>query len=767
MTAGQPWEDMDSGVIRHAIAPEDLGTATITPDGAFEAGSYASFTLTYTAGVYGIDDSGALRICFRFASDQSDPQFTDPKAPNYTTVEASNGAVLDYRFDPKANVRPWDRTLYIKVVKGYLTEGDRIIVRFGVTDSGSPGMRLQTFCEDTFEFRVLADPIATFNFQPVPEQPKIAIVPGAPARYVAVLPTLRKTGETFALKLKGEDRWGNPSDRCDVTFALRANAAVEGLPETFALTPGQRAFTIEGLSAAAPGDYQIELVGADGEVVAITNPLRIEETPSFRHYWGDLHGQSEETIGTGSARQYFAFARNLAFVDATGHQGNDFQITGEFWGELNRLTAEFDKPDRFVALPGYEWSGNTALGGDRNVFFPDEGRTIRRSSHALIENHTDIETDCVTAGKLFEAFAENEEWDVVCFAHCGGRYADIKLAHDGRFERSVEVHSSWGTFEWLVQDAFEMGYRVGIVANSDGHKGRPGASYPGAGKFGAIGGLTCYLMEGLSRPALLDCLRKRRHYGTTGGPTGRMIIDLRARFEQEGQLYHDDPALFPSQPSHSNTALMGDIVHLTDGGVELDAEIVAAAPIERIDLFNGLDLIETMRPFAENELGSRIRVIWEGAEYRGRFRQVVWDGTARFSEASIREARPINFLNPDKTLEQVDAHSLKWQSLTTGNLGGFEVLLDDGAKGSLQLSTPLVEFDIPLAEIGYDDRIFDESGVLPRFIRAVRLPNDNPYKSFRFSRKMDIRPTGDNPLYIRVSLEDGTRAWTSPIYIYR
>ncbi len=51
MTAGRPWEDMDSGVIRHAMAPEDLGTATITPDCAFEAGSYASFTLTCTAGI--------------------------------------------------------------------------------------------------------------------------------------------------------------------------------------------------------------------------------------------------------------------------------------------------------------------------------------------------------------------------------------------------------------------------------------------------------------------------------------------------------------------------------------------------------------------------------------------------------------------------------------------------------------------------------------------------------------------------------------------
>jgi hypothetical protein len=72
------------------------------------------------------------------------------------------------------------RTLWIKIIKGYLGEGDRIVIRFGVTDHGGPGMRLQAFCEMTCKFRVLVDPIATFNFQPLPVQPMIAIVPGAP-----------------------------------------------------------------------------------------------------------------------------------------------------------------------------------------------------------------------------------------------------------------------------------------------------------------------------------------------------------------------------------------------------------------------------------------------------------------------------------------------------------------------------------------------------------------------------------------------------------
>jgi hypothetical protein len=36
------------------------------------------------------------------------------------------------------------------------------------------------------------------------------------------------------------------------------------------------------------------------------------------------------------------FARDVTFLDAMSHQGNDFQITRPFWETLNRLTAEFN-----------------------------------------------------------------------------------------------------------------------------------------------------------------------------------------------------------------------------------------------------------------------------------------------------------------------------------------------------------------------------------------------------------------------------------------
>ena len=59
--------------------PEHMGSATLAPPGPFVAGSHAELTLTYTAGTFGIDDTGMLKISWRTTSDMAKPQFTDPR----------------------------------------------------------------------------------------------------------------------------------------------------------------------------------------------------------------------------------------------------------------------------------------------------------------------------------------------------------------------------------------------------------------------------------------------------------------------------------------------------------------------------------------------------------------------------------------------------------------------------------------------------------------------------------------------------------------
>ena len=740
--------------------PEKMGTAVVEPEGHFEAGSYQSFTLTYTAGYFGIDDTGSIKIVHRFASDMGRPQFDDPQAPNHVTVEATNGAVLHVEYDMKRNIRPWDKTIYIKVVRGFLQEGDKLIVKFGDRSGGSPGIRIQTFCEDTFEFRVLVDPFAVYNYAELPVQPKIKIVPGSPVLWKAVLPTTRRVGDKFRLSLKGEDSWGNPSDQCDRTLLLRPSHPLNGLPKSVTFSPGQFTVVLDNLSADNEGDLTIDLLAEDESLMATSNPLRIKNSVPLLPFWGDLHGQSEETIGTNSARDYFAFARDCAFLDVTVHQGNDFQITNEFWGHLNELTEEFTEDHRFITFPGYEWSGNTGLGGDRNVLYLEEGQPIYRSSRALVEDLSDIENDATDANELFHKL---EDKDCVVFAHIGGRYADIGYAHDKRIETGVEVHSAWGSFEWIVEDAFKHGYRVGILSNSDGHKGRPGASHPGAAKFGSYGGLTCLLAPELTRAGLAEAMRKRHHYGTTGC---RMVLDVHASFDNDAELFEADPQLGATTSQPSETAMMGDILRSSDAEVTLTIDALASSSIIQIDIRNGLETLETVRPYQEADLGRRIRVIWEGSEYRGRGRETIWNGGATLEGNSFEQVQPINRYNHDKRFDQPQANELEWDSITTGGHAGFDALLADPNAGTLSIDTDLVKADIPVEEIGYEERVFDAGG-LGRKVRVFRLPDENPHKSIRIERKVPLVGDRDNALYVRIILEDGHVIWSSPIYIFR
>jgi hypothetical protein len=736
----------------------DMGTASIEPAGAYVAGSMASLTYVYRCGKFGIDDTGILKVSFRATSDMAKPQFDKPAEANYTSVEASNGSELECRFD-RVNIRPWQNTIFIRLKRGFLRAGDTITVRLGDRRSGAPGIRLQTNVEKTFEFKTFVDAFATYEFAEIEFSPVIELVPGLGVHWKAMVPTVVEAGAPFRLAIVVEDRWGNPADLGTRALRLAADAPIDGISAIVRTHAGQQALTIEGLSCNACGTTSIRVTEGDGALLCTSNPLTVVAPGSGPlAYWGDLHGQSEETCGTNSALEYFEYARDRAFIDIAGHQGNDFEITDAFWRELNELTRRFDKPGAFVAVPGYEWSGNTGMGGDRNVFFAHEGEAIRRSSHILLRDLADAGSDCHTARELFAALRGQ---DVVTVAHVGGRYADIRAAHDGHVERSVEVHSMWGTFEWLLHDAFQLGFRVGVVCNSDDHKGRQGASAPGASMFGALGGLTCFWMRELTRAALFDAMRRRHHYGTTGN---RMHLEVEVELPEPADLYDDDPALGPASSKPVRKAVMGDIVRTRAPRVELRFHAIGSAPIERIDIFNGSRHLRTLRPFRSDGLGRRIRVMWEGAEYRGRGRQTVWDGGLRLTGNAIRDARAINFFNPDKPLRRPNDRELAWESVTTGNHAAVDVYLDEPDAGAIDIRTPLVTTRVDVAEIGLEDRVF-EAGGLGRRLRVFRLADRNVHLDVRHRETIELAVSVDNPLYVRVTQEDGHQAWSSPIYL--
>ena len=752
----------NSHINKLPYSPQTLGRVEIDCPDELVAGSMATIRITYIAGKFGIDDQGSIRILFRFASDSGRPQFERPSAPNFVSMSASNEATLVSEYHPRGGFRPWFKAIRINVMKHFLAEGDRISVILGDRSQGSAGWRVSSLREPAFEVRVQADPFGAVVYGDVAGGKQIRIVPGAPALWKIVLPTLVGVGEPFRLSIRAEDCCGNPTSHTQGRFRLVPSSPIAGLPEWIDVAPASHPIVFENLSAQSAGELRVALVDEQDRTRAISNPLRAVPNPPHRHYWGDFHAQSEETIGTNTARDYFLFARVRAFSDFVGHQGNDFQITTALWDELNGLCREFNAPGRFVTMPGYEYSPVTSLGGDRNIYFLEEGRPLRRSSHALVEDVSDIDTDCNHVNELFQALRAAGE-NALAFAHVGGRFADLRAGHDGSIEKSVEVHSSWGTFEWLLFDAFDLGHRVGVVCNSDDHKGRPGASHPGASMFGAYGGLTCVIAKQLTREGIWDCLKRRHHYGTTGD---RMFLDVRATFGSAAELFEDDPKIGATASAPASEAMMGDIVRISAETARISVTVAASSPIERIDLRCGEKTIEVFRPYAGTELGRRIRVIWEGAEYRGRGRMSTWDGHLEFSGNAIESFEPVNFWHLEKELRRAGANRLEWESVTTGNFAGADIVLKAAGAGTLDISTPHVTATLAVQDIGYEDISF-EAGGLGRRIRAFRLPDANPHLACAFERDIAIAPQGDTPVYVRVTLENGHQAWSSPIYLFR
>ena len=103
--------------------------------------------------------------------------------------------------------------------------------------------------------------------------------------------------------------------------------------------------------------------------------------------------------------------------------------------------------------------------------------------------------------------------------------------------------------------------------------------------------------------------------------------------------------------------------------------------------------------------------------------------------------------------------------MTTGNFAGADITLKSADAGTLTISTPHVKTTLEVKDIGYDDTSF-EAGGLGRCVRAFRLPDVNPHLACEFERDIALAPQRDTPVYVRVTLENGHQAWSSPIYLF-
>ena len=466
------------------------------------------FRIVYEVGPLGIATGGSVQLQVSPFWGWSTPQVTDPGAPGFTEIRPSSPdiAVRASTLD--------EQLLGIEITGRPLVARDRLEIVYG---AGPARAETDRYAERGSRFWIAVDGDGDGVRAFLPDSPAIDVRPGPPAELRVFVPSVARPGEEIRIVLAvldaaldtgvsfaGDALFVDPPAGLELPRSVHFDGSESGRREVRAL-------------AREPGTYRLEV--AAGDLRARSNPLLVS-AQGPRVLWGDLHGHSALSDGTGTPDDYFTYARDVSALDVVALTDHDhwgilpLAEHPELWREIRAQTHRFNAPGVFVALLGFEWT--SWIHGHRQVlYFDDDGPVIDSLAEA---------TD--TPAELWKALGARRAITVPHHPAGGPIAIDWDVAPDPHFEPAVEIVSIHGSSEapdsperihepiagHFARDALARGYRFGFIGSGDRHDGHPGAFATNP----AEGGLAAILSEERTRDGVLRALRERRVYATNG-----------------------------------------------------------------------------------------------------------------------------------------------------------------------------------------------------------------------------------------------------------
>ena len=259
----------------------------------------------------------------------------------------------------------------------------------------------------------------------------------------------------------------------------------------------------------------------------------------FRTLFGDIHQHSAHSDGCGSAHEPYLRARHVygddfcALSDHESFLGK--RIGPGEWGYLQAV-AEHHNDETFSTLLAYEWTGKAYPGPGHKVVY------AARSGLDVVSR--DVES---TGEGLLSRLREQGAFAVP--HHVGWTGADI-AAHDPLLQPVWEICSCHGCYlyedhplgqrgdlrDQMMDSILRKGLRMGFIACSDGH-GLLFHHGVGRKRDSFRCGLTAVQAESCTREAILEALRQRRCYATSGV---RILLDVDANGSPMGSVLRGD-----------------------------------------------------------------------------------------------------------------------------------------------------------------------------------------------------------------------------------
>lgn len=304
---------------------------------------------------------------------------------------------------------------------------------------------------------------------------------------------------------------------------------------------------------------------------------------------GDLHEHSEGSYcwpaGTDGTLhddyRYGLYSEGYDFVGITDHAE---AMDEPYWRKNLRIADFYNEDGLFVATPSIEWTCLTPKGyskipvgvGHRNIIFVSTGEAqkfVRNSK----EMYSSKSPECDYAPKLWE-FIRKKNIDCVAIPHhvtdeihpCDWSVRDEEIEPIVELfqcrgnaeyrgcprENNVTRHQTTQCDEAFVDYALrEKGYNIGFI---------------GSGEHNSMGiGLAALWVKEVSRKGILEALRARRCFGTTGD---KIFMDVKV-----------------------NGIFMGEVTK-SNGAPEIEIKTQGEKEIERVELLRNSRVVQTWKP---------------------------------------------------------------------------------------------------------------------------------------------------------------------------
>jgi hypothetical protein len=203
---------------------------------------------------------------------------------------------------------------------------------------------------------------------------------------------------------------------------------------------------------------------------------------------------------------------------------------------------------------------------------------------------------------------------------------------------------------------------------------------------------------------------------------------------------------------------MGATVEIS-GTPQVKVSVHATAPIQRIELFRGTELVDTNEPGGGSD---QIELIWTGLHSKNRKKQVDWSGSLRLNRGEIENLTSFGFDDPQQGVEYVNETSATWIGRTSGNYQGVRLEIDAPNDAILSLDTEQMQRQFRVDELQCEQRI--DIGDVNKHL-TVRPTTKPTELDVNCTLEDKHPPSGMNPYYVRIQQADGEMAWTSPVRV--